>query len=389
MKNKELYFYYILYLVISIITSAPFFIVFFSKYSFFLIFFYAILLIFLVFFVEYFILRKPEVLRFNFNMIWLLPILLLALLNILLYPSTRLVPNPSSAPSALIEPAIALFCSGLNPYSIRIFDGAPISPGPGWILMNSPILLAGWIVIITPIYLIFSGFMVFNFCKEIDTFVYVLLIVLPLNFLQMSIVGHDLPAVILALVGLTLSLNLNYKNNVYFFTIAILVGLVSTARLPFIIFPIALSICLMKIDAFRAKVFLIVSAGVTVVSHFFFWIWAYSEGVFYQPLHVFGRAIHGGSLIILFLGVLVWAAFGWYRWHRLTKHPSSWMFFLWPVLSIPFIFVGINELLHSGFFYLKSWETWEGKGYLMFTLPLLVAGLILSERKVVVQKKIS
>lgn len=379
MTDKESYFYYILYIVISIVTSAPFFMVFFYEYSVFLILSYAIFLVFFVFLIEKLGLKKSKIL--DYNLLWLLLIVVLGLLNILLYPGTRLVPNPSSAPSALIGPAAALFYDGLNPYSIRIFDGAPISPGPGWILLNSPLLLGGLITILTPIYLFFSGFMLAKICKATHALIYILLTLLSLNFLQMSIIGHDLPAIILALVGLTLALNFYYKDDIYFIIIAVLVGLVATARVPFIIFPVALSSCLVKIDYFRARVFLILSVGITVTVHLIFWIWAYSQGVFYQPLHVIGRAAHGGSLIILFFGTLIWAMFGWYGWRHLTKCPSTWMFFLWTVLSTPFIFVGINELLSNGLFHLKSWQTWEGKGYVMFTLPLLVAGLVLGEKK--------
>lgn len=379
MTDKKLYFYYVLYVVISVVTAAPFFIVFFSEYSISLILSYSLLLVFLAFSVEAFGLRRADIL--SNNLLWLLPIVGLGLLNILLYPGTRLVPNPSSAPSALIEPAVALFYNRLNPYSIRIFDGAPISPGPGWILLNSPLLLGGLITILTPIYLFFSGLILASLYKATYAFIYIILVLASLNFLQMSIIGHDLPAIILALVGLTLALNFYYKDNIYFIVIAILVGIVATARVPFVIFPIALSICLVKIDYIRAKVFLIISVGVTVTIHIIFWVWAYDQGVFYQPLHVIGRAAHGGSLIILFLGVLTWAVFGWYRWLCLTECPSTWMFFLWAVLSIPFIFVGINELLSNGFLYLKAWQTWEGKGYIMFTLPLLIAGLVLSEKK--------
>ncbi|MCP5449815.1 MAG: hypothetical protein H6972_04500 [Gammaproteobacteria bacterium] len=381
MTDKELYFYYILYVVISIVTSAPFFMVFFSEYSVFLILSYGLFLILLVFSIEMLGLKKSNIL--DYSLLWLLPIVVLGLLNILLYPGTRLVPNPSSAPSALVEPAVALFYNGLNPYSIRIFDGAPISPGPGWILLNSPLLLGGLITILTPIYLFFSGFMLAKLCKATHAFIYILLTLVSLNFLQMSIIGHDLPAIILALVGLTLALNLYYKDNIYFIIIAVLIGLVATARVPFVIFPIALSICLVKIDYFRARVFLILSVGITVTVHLIFWIWVYSQGVFYQPLHVIGRATHGGSLIILFFGALIWAMFGWYGWRHLTKCPSTWMFFLWTVLSIPFIFVGINELLSNGLFHLKAWQTWEGKGYVMFTLPLLVAGLVLGDKEII------
>lgn len=369
--------YYILYAIISIITSVPFFIKYTHKYSFYLIFLYGCIFIFLFFLIKNELSFKKIFL--DWSLLWVLMIFFLGALNIYLYPSTRLVQAVSSAPSALIEPAVALFYNGLNPYSVKLFDGAPISPGFGWIFLNSSLLLSGLITILTPMYLIFSGVMVSKTSRAKCAFFYVSLVLLPINFLLMSIIGHDLPAIILALVGLALALNIYYKNDIRFIFIAVLVGLVATARVPFIIFPVALSVCLAKIDLLRARIFLVISIGIALIIHLIFWIWSYNQGIYYQPLHVFGRAIHSGSLITLFLGALAWFFSGWYGWRLLTKFPSTWMFFLWSVLSIPFIFVGINELLRDGILYSRSWENWEGKGYVMFTLPLLAAGLALDK----------
>jgi hypothetical protein len=53
------------------------------------------------------------------------------------------------------------------------------------------------------------------------------------------------------------------------------------------------------------------------------------------------------------------------------------LLFLWAALSIPFIFVGAGELSRDGLLSPTVWAGWEGKGYVMFTLPSLVAALTL------------
>ena len=127
---------------------------------------------------------------------------------------------------------------------------------------------------------------------------------------------------------------------------------------------------------------MIFSTGIAFIIHLFFYFWSYQQGIFYQPFHVFSRATHSGSLIILCLGILTWIMLVWYSGIRLTIASSTWMIFLWVIFSIPFIFVGLNELLRDGIFSLKTWANWEGKGYVMFTLPLLAAGLVLNADQV-------
>jgi len=362
-------------LIIATITSAPFFIKHFPEASYILIATYIAGLVILGFLFRRFDVQQFRII--NHYSLWVLGILALAALNVSLYPGTRLVPNPSTAPNALMEPAITLWRTGSHPYSIRLFDGALISPGPGWILLNLPFSLSGMITLLIPTYFMLAGVMIAKWSKAY-AFVFVLLLIASLNFLQMSITGHDLPATTLALVSLTLALHCYYTSNARFIIIAILTGLIATARVPFIIIPIALSICLISFNRRRAMQFALLSTGVALAMHLIFYFWAKQQGLFYQPMHLFGRASASGSPIFLCFGALTWVAFCWCAWRRLTNTPASWLIFLWVILSIPFIFVGLGELLREGLFSLRTWAAWEGKGYVLFTLPLLLAGLLLN-----------
>ncbi|MBM4286296.1 MAG: hypothetical protein FJ128_13785 [Deltaproteobacteria bacterium] len=370
---------YFLYLLIVTITSAPFFIKHFPEASFILITTYIAIITGLIILGFIFLRFDSQKFRIISNhSLWVLGILALAALNVFLYPATRLVSNPSTAPNALMEPAIALWHTCSHPYSIRLFDGAPISPGPGWILLNLPFSLSGMIALLIPIYFMIAGVMVAKWGKAY-VFIFVMLLMASLNFLQMSITGHDLPATTLALVSLTLGLHCYYRSNGWFIVIAILTGLIATARMPFIIIPMALSICLITINPLRAMQFALISIGVALSIHLIFFVWAKKIGLFYQPMHVFGRASASGSTIFLCSGALTCVTFYWFVWRRLTNSPASWLIFLWVILSTPFIFVGLGELLREGLFSFKTWAVWEGKNYVLFTLPLLLAGLLLNE----------
>jgi hypothetical protein len=366
---------YFFYVLIVAVTSTPFFIKrfdssFVAPYA-----IYMIAVALLAIFICNFDSRKYFF--FKSHVPWVFCVLVIAIMNAWLYPGTRLVKNPSTAPSALIEPAKALFYNRSNPYSVVLFDGAPISPGPGWILLNSPFSLNNLIILLTPTYLLIACICIARLDKA-HAFFFSLLLLASLNFLQLSIVGHDLQAISLALVSLTLALSRYHANKSLFVIIAILASLVATARAPLVVAPVVMGICLATIDRAHGLKFAMLSTSIAVLVHFIFYIWVIKQGLFYQPLHVFGRALHSGSPTLLGLGVFIWVAFAIFMQRRLTKDPSTWLLFTWVVLSVPFAFVGIGELIREGIFSLKAWAAWEGKGYVMFTLPLLVAGLILS-----------
>jgi hypothetical protein len=243
--------------------------------------------------------------------------------------------------------------------------------------LNSPFALGGLITLLTPVYLTFSAGMIAKWSKAY-AFVFIILLATSLCFLQMSIIGHDLPATILALVGLTLALNRYHENNIVFIVIAILTGFLATARVPFIIIPIALSICLYTINHRRAIQFALISTGLAIIIHLVFIIWAIQDGLPYQPFQIFLRASQGNQPIFLGIGAIVWIVTGWFAMRGLTKNPLSWVFFLWVILAIPFAFVGFGELISNGFFSSQAWAAWEGKGYVLFTIPLLIARITLN-----------
>jgi hypothetical protein len=73
----------------------------------------------------------------------------LAISNAVLYPRTRIPAARSSAPDALIEPARRMM-QRVHPYAEVLFDGAPISPAPAWILVNAPLTLTGLLWLLYP-----------------------------------------------------------------------------------------------------------------------------------------------------------------------------------------------------------------------------------------------
>jgi hypothetical protein len=303
-------------------------------------------------------------------------VLIVAVANFYLYEVSVFIPKTSTAPMALIEPARALFHDGLNPYSVSLFDGAPVSPGPGWIVLNAVFTLNGVISLLMPAYFFIANMFVAKWSRQ-SAFMFSLMLVISLNFLQLSVTGHDLPAFSLALVVLILALNRYHSDTRICLMIAVLTGIVATARIPFIIVPAAMGVCLMTVDRMRGIKFAVISTAAAILIHAVFFLWSVIGGHFYQPLHVFGRASGSMPAEMVYAGTFIWIVLVVVIRKRLTPEVSSWLVFIWVLLSIPFSGVGMAELLKGNILSLESWAAWEGKGYVMFTLPLLVAGLVL------------
>lgn len=313
----------------------------------------------------------------NSNLTWLSGAFILAVLNFVLYPATRNVANPSTAPNALIEPATALL-EGKHPYSVILFDGAPISPGPGWIILNAPITLSGMMFAFIPIYLAISAYAL----SRIEAWranAFVFLLALSVCFLQMNVTAHDLVAFSLAGVALTVLAHRFQNNMILLALVAILCGVVATARLPFFLFPIAVAACLFHTDRAKAVAFGLIATFVLVSVHGVFFLWADQLSFFYQPAHVFGRASKSQSVLQTGFTVALWVVISVRLWLKTTSNLSSWFLLVWAIQFIPFAATGFAELFTSQGISIDRLADWEGKGYLYFTIPFLASALVLPE----------
>lgn len=308
--------------------------------------------------------------------LWLWPCIALAMANAVLYPGTRIVPAPSSAPDALIEPARRLL-GGVYPYASPLWSGAPISPGPGWIVVHAPLTLSGLIWLVVPLHLGLAGYMVSRLAGPFSAAAFcTALLALP-PFLQMSLVGHDLFAVSCACVVVTLGVyewtldSARSHRSRWWLAWGIATGVVATARVPLVMLVPLLAVLVARSDARGAVKFAAVAGGVAAAWHLPFFLWGRALGVAYQPLHVFGRAGRAGLPAIL-MGLLLAAIATVLLWRRGAHHAGDWLLLLWTTVGIPFAAVGLGEL--SNLDQIK-WSDWEGKIYASFGLPVLLAAL--------------
>lgn len=310
----------------------------------------------------------------------------LALVNVVMYPMTRRTAAHSSAPDALIDSATRLV-AGEHPYAKTLFDGAAISPGPGWIALHAPLTTNGLIWAVVPLHMALAAILISGHGLAAATAFPLSLLLLP-AFLQMSLIGHDFFAVGCAMVTVTLATydtiaarvraqlvtSGRRRATLALMVCALVAALVASARAPFAIFLPTLGLLALMRDRRSGATFIAVSGGALVAMHAGFYLWGDALGLFYHPLHVFGRAGGGAGLVAIAIGVLLTIGVAAWLWTRGIATASDWLLFMWATTGLPFVAVGFGELITVNHL---DWANWEGKIYAGFALPLLITGLLL------------
>lgn len=306
--------------------------------------------------------------------LWLVSSALLAIGNAILYPQTRLQATPSRAPDALIEPARRLL-SGEYPYAKLLVDGAPISPGPGWLAINAPLTVTGLIWLIMPLYLALAAASLARYGSRTVALSFTLLILAMPAFVQMSFVGHDLFAVGCAMVIVTLAVHKQVTTNGPFLPLwSMAAAVVASARAPLAAFIVVLGMLAVRTNFRAGTRFLIISGSTLAALHLSFYLWGRDLALPYQPLHVFGRAGNNLGLTFLLMAAAVSIFVTWALWKHRSDSRSQWLLVTWAAIGLPFVMVGLGELVWINQWH---WIVWEGKVYVGFALPLLIAGFLL------------
>ncbi|MGH9159918.1 MAG: hypothetical protein ACRD2X_08020 [Vicinamibacteraceae bacterium] len=298
--------------------------------------------------------------------------LVLATANGVLYPRTRMTPARSSAPDAMIEPAVRAL-QGTHPYTNTLFDGAPISPGPGWIALHAPLTTTGAIWLLVPLHLMLAAWILARHHVTIALAFVTLMMALP-AFLQMSFVGHDLFAVGCAMLTVTLGAWRDASRGIWRLVgWSVAAGTIATARAPLAVFVGALALLIGRRDAGNGITFFGLASSTLLVIHLLVFWWGHSLGLTYQPLHVLARGGNAGVLVMP-IGVVLCVGLALWQWRRGTGATADALMFAWAVVGLPFVIVGIGELLSATG---MDWANWEGKVYVGFALPLLIGAMLL------------
>jgi len=274
----------------------------------------------------------------------------------------------STGDDAIIEPARTLMHDA-KLYNVILYDGVPISPGPGWILINSPFALLKIYWLLTPFYAALAVW-VFRLLRggRRETNLALLLLCSSLIFWELLVTGHDLIAIgfsFVIFVSLTHRLAQTSSGGYPFLLcVAAALGVFATSRIVFIGAPFLLAAFLWKFNRRKATILLAVSVSIAAALHGYF----YAINDVYQPFHLFERGQSNvGGLLTLF-GLAATAAAVWAVFRSLENTIESWTISFFICLAIPLATIALGELRSTGF----QWALWEGANYLVPATPLLL-----------------
>lgn len=269
---------------------------------------------------------------------------------------------------ALVVPIRELL-QGKWMYDTQLFDGAPISPGPGWLLLNGVLVVTGTFGLMNFFHILGTVLLVSRIGHDHVRVVNLTLIAMlsSFAFIEQLYSRQDLAAIGFAFLNCILLMEgwIDSKN---WFWIGLFAGLTATARIIFLIYPIFIALLYFR----RQPKVSLRFAGVATTSALACHLAAYRLSDFYQPMHLIlsrGPGRVGMDLILVGAALSLLILFFALR-DRSATFPRR-LIYLALLFITPLIFISLGEL-RSGQFVLSRWE---GARYWLPALPLALLAL--------------
>jgi len=290
------------------------------------------------------------------------------LASLLLYPRIEGLGRGGTGDDALILPIQALLHGG-KPYDVRLFDGAPISPGLGWLLLNGLFAATSTSWLMNGGYMGVAAFLA-SYKRPARAFAVnasLLFMLASFAVIEQIYSQQDLLAIGWAFLicALLVEDHLTHRSAGW---IGLLTGLAATSRIIFIYLPLILTIVYWKSDPHVALRFGL-AAGITALA------WHVAGIVtsnFYQPLHLlFDRGPSRVGIWVILAGGLVTLV----SLALALRDPQSSMRrrFTWLALivGLPMLFISLGELLTVK----GDFSQWEAARYWLPALPTALFAL--------------
>ncbi|MDQ2724137.1 MAG: hypothetical protein M3Y36_01360 [Actinomycetota bacterium] len=259
------------------------------------------------------------------------------------------------------------FVAGHGLYGAHLPGGAPVSPGPAWILFNSPFTLAH------AFWLFVSAWVVVTALVLRRTYGHGLEVNLGLtvlgtspHFLHLVSAGADVIPVGCALVLLVVGADrLVPRAGPWPALIGLGAGILATSRVIYLGIPLLIGLLVWR----RSRPAAAVIAGVGVTFALTSEILVAALGTSFPPMHLFDRASTNQPASVVIVGVVVSLAVFGLAIRRVTADLRSWMIWTALCFSVPHVFIGLGELETS-----PHIAAWEGSNYLLVcAIPVVVA----------------
>ncbi len=300
----------------------------------------------------------------NSKILSVILIIVIWLIGQFIYPLKEGLNKGGTGDDAMQQPILAMM-RGNAPYNIKLFDGAPISPGLGWLLLNAPFTLFGASSLFNVFYIGLTMFLYVKYRKNI-TLVNMATISIMLCFScwEQIYSYHDILAIGFSFMTIFLITEYAMTSNLSAFFLGILAGVIATSRLIFFFLPAL--IALLNYRRFRKGSIIygltgtLTAIGIHIVG--------YITSEYYQPLHLLNRGSRNIPFWIIATGVFLSGIALLIARNTLRDNFKNHLFLFSGLLFTPLFFISIGELVGGNF----NLPHWEASHYLLPALPCLI-----------------
>lgn len=277
----------------------------------------------------------------------------------------------STADDGLIEP-IRQLLAGNALYSARVYDGVPISAGPGWILLNTPFTATGLYYFLTPTYIgIMIAMIGWIYGQMRLANLFLIALFTSLSFWELTTTGHDMVALACSFIILVILADRYSHSTNAAIWIGVLSGFIATSRIVFMVLPPFLAFLVTRRNKKEGVIIGFVGLTTAVALHAGFY---FSSTEWYQPFHLFSRADRNMGAGLMAAGLVASSVCGIAAIKFARNTFESWVSWLGIGIATPLFFISLAELASVGW----NFARWEGANYLLLAAPLIVLATFLS-----------
>ena len=300
-------------------------------------------------------------------------IVLIIVINFIVYPiadARKTIGKGSVSDDAIIEP-VKQFISNGKLYDVLLYSKVPISPGPGWILLNTPFVIFNCYYLFTPFYIVVSIIVyLLLYRKKASPVIMISLLFSSLIFWDLMVTGHDLIAIGFSF-ALIVMLLFHYclESEVNDITpsiilISIFIGIISTSRVVFIFLPFLIGILTFRFKPKQSIFIVLLSFTTAVALHLSF----YLNSDYYQPFHLFNRGNNNVGMPLIITGSILTLCLLIAAYFKIRKSLQSILLWFFILIITPLSFISLGEFLS----YDKRFALWEGANYLVPGIPVFL-----------------
>jgi hypothetical protein len=279
----------------------------------------------------------------------------------------------STANQAMSDPIHALL-RGDSLYHVHLSGGAPVSPGPGWILLNSPFTLAHAYWLMLPAWIVATTLVLRGvYRRPYEVNLGLVFLFGSLGFWRLVGEGHDVIAIGCAVVLLVVAADRLVHDDRWAVLVGLMAGVIATARIIYLPLPLLIGVLVWARSQRQAVILAVTGVALALVFNLLFSIGVHP----YPPLHLFGRASQRQPVANLALGVVVTVALLACAIRFRRRDITSWMVWFAACFAVPHFFIGLGELEGGRWVF----ATWEGANYILVGAVPVIAAIMAVQTK--------